>query len=85
MFHGFHHLACIDGCPSFIYFPLIFEDGVEFPPSSVLQDNIDSLLVEKEPIHLQDVLVLEMRMNLNFSSQLIDHILFDNLPFGEDF
>ena len=46
---------------------------------AVFKNQINMLLIMKEAVHLQDVLMLEIAVDLNFSSQLGLNIRFQKL------
>ena len=46
---------------------------------TVFKNQINMLLIMKEAVHLQDVLMLEIAVDLNFSSQLGLYIRFQKL------
>ncbi len=80
--HRFYHLPHVDCCLSFGQCASIAQYFVELSSGRVLQDDVDSLLVEEEPVHSQHVLMPEVGMDLDLSSQLADDLLLDQLPFG---
>ena len=59
--------------------------AVELATCSVLEDDVDSAVVEEEAVHFKDVLVAEMGMDLDLSSQLINDSLILNLLFRKHF
>ena len=64
MLHGFDNLACEHGSLSFRKPSSIFESLIKLASRCVLEDHIDSFLIEEEAIELEDVLVLQMTVYL---------------------
>lgn len=82
MFHSFKHLACIDCNSSLVKLTLELECGIKFSSCGVLQNDIYSFGVEKEAIHLKDILMLDVAVNLDLSPELVDDFLIFQLFFG---
>jgi len=47
----------------------------------ILQNQVDSVFIIEEPVHSQDVWVVQMRLDLHFALKLLDEIILEQLLF----
>ncbi len=83
--HCWDYLACVGWTSAFLEFSVALQDGVKLTSGGVLHDDVNPFFVEEEPVHLEDVFVLEVAVDLDFSSELVDDIRVDELLFWENF
>ena len=71
--HRQDHLAGVDGRSPLVELAFRLQDRVKLASSRVLKDDVDLLLIKEEPIHLQNVGMLQVRVDLYLPPQLVDH------------
>lgn len=64
-----------------IKFPFLFQQTIKISLSRILHHDVNLLLVKKETIHCEDILVFEMTVYLNLSSDLIEYLFLENFLF----
>ncbi len=64
---------------------LCFQILIEFTSWSVLENQINFLVIPEEAIHAKNILMTEVRLNLNFSPELVLNIRFEKLLFIKNF
>lgn len=76
---GLNHLADVVGTPflSKVLVRLVLELLVEFTFGTVLQDQVNPFFIIEEAIHLENVLVSQMALDFNLSSQLVLYARFE--------
>ena len=72
--HGADHLRGVLGHHFLFKLPDLSKHAVEFAPSGILQNDIYFFLIEEEPIHLYNIVMLDVAVYFNFSSDLTDYI-----------
>ena len=83
--HGLNHLPNVDRSCAFIERSSFLQDAVEFSSGCVLHDEVDPFFIEEEAVHPHDILMAEVRMDFNLSSQLVNNVFLDQLLLGEGF
>lgn len=64
---------------------LFLEILIQFATRCIFKNQVDLLVIPEESVHSQDVLMSEMRLNLDLSSQLMLHIALHQLLLVEHF
>lgn len=62
---------------------LVLENLVELAVGRVVQDDVDAFVVEKEPVHGQDVWVFEVAVDLYLAAKLEHDVVVDDLLLGD--
>lgn len=57
---------------------------VQFAPRRILEDQVYILIVVKVAVHPENMLVTQVTLNFDFSSQLMLHSRFEELGLGQD-
>jgi len=78
-----NHLVDVLGCPLLLKARLLLQDLVELTLGGVVQDDVDLLLVVEEAVHLQDVSVAEVAVDLDLTTQLEDYVVLLQLLLGQ--
>lgn len=74
MFHRWYDLPRIVRTHALFKSAQLIHPFVEFPQWGVLHDHVDSFLIKEKSIQFEDVLVLEMAMDFDLSSELTDYV-----------
>ena len=74
-------VACSD---DFRVVPLCLEVFVEFSLRTILQNQVDLVLIEEEPVQLHDMRVLQVTLDLDFPSELVLYFALEQLTLVEN-